>query len=346
MANLANLDGIRAIAVILVVISHLLLQLTAGGEPASYSIKAMGRVGVGIFFVHTALVLMASLERHGPSAIPFYVRRVFRIYPLSVAIVLLFALLELFVGAPLDTEKFLSNLFLVQNITDRISVPLPLWSLPYELQMYLVLPLLYRATQMRRPVACLLGLSGCWALTMLAVSPETMFWKVARFVPCFLPGVMAFVLLRRGQGRLHPALLFGLIVAVGVLALPMLVAAGLPELPLMWGMCLAIGLTIPLCRQINEGYFARSANLIARYSYGIYLTHVLALGAIDGLMPGPAIVQWAAMLILLPGLAYVSYHGIEKHGVALGARLADKLAGSSGRKAPVTSLPNPGSGSG
>jgi peptidoglycan/LPS O-acetylase OafA/YrhL len=87
-------------------------------------------------------------------------------------------------------------------------------------------------------------------------------------------------------------------------------------------------LTIPGRRQLGNPLLVRGSHLVAKYSYGIYITHVLALGAIDGLMPGSAIVQWAAMLILLPGLAYVCYHGIEKHGVALGARLADRLAGT------------------
>jgi hypothetical protein len=74
IAYSANLDGIRTIAVLLVVVSHLVLQLTNGGEPAFYSVRTMGRVGVAIFFVHTTLVLMASLARHGPAAIPFHVR--------------------------------------------------------------------------------------------------------------------------------------------------------------------------------------------------------------------------------------------------------------------------------
>jgi peptidoglycan/LPS O-acetylase OafA/YrhL len=71
---------------------------------------------------------------------------------------------------------------------------------------------------------------------------------------------------------------------------------------------------------------ANASHLIAKYSYGIYITHVLALGAIDGLVPGPAVVQWAAMLVLLPGLAYICYHGIEKRGIAFGSRLAAGLA--------------------
>lgn len=338
MANLSNLDGIRAIAVFLVVASHLLLQLTLGVEPSAYSVKAMGRMGVAIFFVHTTLVLMASLERHGPSAIPFYVRRAFRIYPLSVAIVLLFALLQMSVHAPMDAEKFFSNLFLVQNITDRASLPMPLWSLPYELQMYLVLPVLYGITRGKHP---LLWIGAILATSVIAIPflpAESMPWKLGRFAPCFLPGVLAFILLKRYRGQANPTVLFGLILLAGVIGVPALVAAGFPELPLMWGLCLAIGLTIPLCRQLEDGYLAQASQLIAKYSYGIYLTHVLALGAIDGLVPGPAVVQWAAMLILLPGLAYVSYHVIEKRGIAIGARLADNLAaGTKALRSPAGS---------
>jgi peptidoglycan/LPS O-acetylase OafA/YrhL len=121
-------------------------------------------------------------------------------------------------------------------------------------------------------------------------------------------------------------LLFGLIAIGGVLSVPMLVAVGVPEVPLLWGLCVAIGLTIPACRQFQQALLANASHRIAKYSYGIYITHGLALGAIDGLVPGPAVVQWAAMLVLLPGLAYICYHGIEKHGVALGVRLTAKVS--------------------
>jgi peptidoglycan/LPS O-acetylase OafA/YrhL len=160
----------------------------------------------------------------------------------------------------------------------------------------------------------------------LTLPPTSLALKLMLYVPCFLPGVLAFVLSRQVQTRTNPLLLFGLIVVVGMLGIPMLVAAGLPEMPLLWGLCVAIGLTIPTCRPLENERLARGAKLIAKYSYGVYITHVLALGAIDGLMPGPVIVQWAAMLILLPGLAYICYHGIEKHGIALGTRLAARCA--------------------
>jgi peptidoglycan/LPS O-acetylase OafA/YrhL len=326
MAYLTNLDGIRAIAVLLVVVSHLLLQLTNGGEPALYSFRTMGRVGVAIFFVHTTLVLMASLERHGPAAMPFYVRRLFRIYPLSMIIVLLFALLQLAAHVPIDAAKLLSNLLLIQNITGHTSFPRPLWSLPYEVQMYLVLPVLYLLTKTRRPLTWLGLVYLSSVLLALTLPSDSLASKLTLYVPCFLPGVLAFALSGREQVGRNPALLFGLIAIAGVLGIPMLVAARVPEMPLLWGLCIAIGLTIPACRQFQYAFLANASHLIAKYSYGIYITHVLALGAIDGLVPGPAVVQWAAMLVLLPGLAYICYHGIEKHGVALGVRLTAKVS--------------------
>lgn len=332
MAYLSILDGIRAIAVLLVVVSHLLLQLTNGAEPSIYSFRTMGRVGVGIFFVHTTLVLMASLARHGSAPLPFYIRRVFRIYPLSIAIVSLFALLQAIAHVPIDTAKLLSNLLLVQNITGEASFPRPLWSLPYEVQMYLVLPALYRLTGTRRPLMWA-SLLWTWSVIMALTLPtESLAYKLMQYVPCFLPGVLAFVISRKTQAMASPLQLFGLVFVGGVIGVPMLVAFGLPEMPLLWGLCLALGLAISRSRELRNRHLVRGSGLIAKYSYGVYMTHVLALGAIDGLVPGPAIVQWAAMLILLPGLAYICYHGIEKRGVALGARLAARCASGSRRE--------------
>jgi peptidoglycan/LPS O-acetylase OafA/YrhL len=342
MTNLSNLDGVRAIAVLLVVLSHLLLQLSLDQEPAAYRFKTLGHVGVAIFFVHTTLVLMASLERHGSAPLPFYVRRFFRIYPLSIAMVLLLPALQLIAHVPVDTGKLVSNLFLVQNITGHGSFPLPLWSLPYEVQMYLVLPAIYLLTMSRWPVMWVGLLLAGSILCISLLPPDSLTFLLTRFVPCFVPGVLAFVLCRRLRPTVSPVALFALL-GVGALTIPALVAAGVPELPLLWALCVAIALAIAACRQVGDGLFARGSALIAKYSYGIYLTHMFALLAVDKIFPAPAFIQWPLMLILLATLSYLCYHGIEKRGVALGARLADRLA--TPRREP-TYLPSPGNGSG
>jgi peptidoglycan/LPS O-acetylase OafA/YrhL len=59
----ANLDLLRSLAVVFVVVSHL---PEAAGVPVSngtYHLQALGLLGVGIFFIHTTLVLMLSVDR-------------------------------------------------------------------------------------------------------------------------------------------------------------------------------------------------------------------------------------------------------------------------------------------
>ena len=85
--DLTNLDLLRAVAVGLVFVGHLMttMRIRALGD--------LGHLGVLLFFVHTSLVLMLSMGRLDMSGsrlyISFLVRRIFRIYPLSVLAVLL-----------------------------------------------------------------------------------------------------------------------------------------------------------------------------------------------------------------------------------------------------------------
>src|ERR1700761_7463761 len=82
MRDMPNLDFIRSVAVISVVLEHTLLALgiqQIGPFPVAYG----GVLGVFVFFVLTALVLMWSLERK-PHTLDFYIRRWFRIYPLAL----------------------------------------------------------------------------------------------------------------------------------------------------------------------------------------------------------------------------------------------------------------------
>jgi len=327
MKDSQNLDLLRSIAVGLVVFSH--LRYFLGWQSGDvYSLNTMGRVGVAMFFVHTTLVLLMSLERHGPGATAFFVRRFFRLYPLAAFTVVLTALMLLRSNPP-SAGVIVSNLLLIQNLTGHISLPDPLWSLPFEVQMYLFLPALYAMTRTARPLmwsallcaaAVALGVAGFIAFPNRAGSFPL------QYVPCFLPGVLAFVLARRVKANLSPLVLFG-VVALAALTIPLVVAAGAPESPVFWVMCLVLGITIPLCRQITSGLIAKCAKTIATYSYGVYLTHILALwlGFSAGPPDRPLVLQWGIFLFMLAGLAYSAYHGIEKHGIALGVRVANRL---------------------
>ena len=110
-----NLDFLRASAVLIVYLFHLII--TTNTRLPDY----LGQFGVLLFFVHTSLVLMFSLERieatEGSFFLTFYLRRLFRIYPLSIFCVSVIVLFQL-PRAPWwpwsnpDLSTILANLFL------------------------------------------------------------------------------------------------------------------------------------------------------------------------------------------------------------------------------------------
>lgn len=316
MKDSPNLDLLRSVAVGLVLLSH--APDFFDGVAFAFNFKAVGRLGVALFFVHTTLVLMLSIERHGESATAFLVRRFFRIYPLAVAAVLVMAALLWIGNAPLGAGEFASNLLLIQNLTGHRSWPQPLWSLPYEVQMYLVLPALYAVTRARPALIAAIYL----AALAIAASMWSVSWPVLLigFIPCFLPGAIAFLLLRRVRAVLSPWVLFAVVAAAIALASQLSVTDA-QEVPYFWAICLAVGLTIPFCRELTFRPLALASGQVARYSYGIYLTHVLAMG-LTLMGSDPWYIRLALFAFAQAVLAVLAYRLIEAPGIRLGARLA------------------------
>ena len=90
-----NLDALRSLAVLSVVIQHLWHQcvdvhLCTYSHTVNDVLSTLSFTGVMFFFVHTCLVLMLSLQRSPEykRGAAFLVRRAFLIYPLSCATVL------------------------------------------------------------------------------------------------------------------------------------------------------------------------------------------------------------------------------------------------------------------
>lgn len=354
MAYLSILDGVRAVAILLVVASHLPSRILSNALPARYDVQAMGHIGVAIFFVHTTFVLLASLQRHGESPLPFYVRRLFRIYPLPIFVVLLIAAMQYATHSPIDGRTLLSNLLLIQNFAQEESYIGPLWSLPYEVQMYLFLPVLYAVvTRARRPIlwcaliyAASVVVATCDSANLAAFYQEDTFPALFRYAPCFISGALAFGLMGRVPRALSAAA-FAILLALCIALVPWAVSSGLKETPAMWALCLLLGFSIPFTQEIQWRAVARAAKTIATYSYGIYLTHIFGLWFGYGLAASqPAWVQLALGLYGVAALSYCAYRFIEQPGIALGARLADRLAARGKSRTPVTSMTSPGSGSG
>lgn len=331
-ADSSNLDVLRSVAVTFVVVSHLLIEAGFIGN-GIYQTQTLGTLGVLIFFVHTCLVLMLSLDRQAglearfPSTFHFLIRRAFRIYPLSIVVVLLVSsCAPLMSGVEPTMRTVLSNLLLIQNITMEESIPPVLWSLPYEFQMYFFLPMLYMLVIHSGKTApyCIFAL---WLAAIgLVLIFRSMGWpfELIMFLPCFLPGVLAFCL-RSTRQSFSPVVLF-LVVGTAAILVPQMVGHGIKVTVFSWPFCLLLGLVIPKCRDIQRGWLQIMGKEVARYSYGIYLIHVPMINFSFHYLNGmPLILQCMTFAAGTAGISYIAHHVIEKPCIEFGKNVVNRL---------------------
>ena len=326
MRDLPNLDFVRSCAVLSVIAEHVLL---------AYGIQHIGRVqmgwlgivGVLLFFVHTSLVLMWSLERK-PHTLDFYIRRVFRIYPLALlAVFLTIGLHAPLAGNPLKFfwyfppptwKSYVGIILLAPNVIGGYYPMSVMWSLPYEVEMYLVLPVLFFFIRenFSRILLLFLLLVEIGICRTLFPGAQHNFFLV---VPYFVPGVIAHIGFRRDRPRfpawmLAPALF--LCWAIFLLH---------PGWRQGYGVCLAVGLGLPLFRQFNAAWIKRASHEIAKYSYGLYLAHPFSLALGVYLMPHqPVWLQLVVVFVSMAAFSVGAYHLLEKPMIRLGSRVAQK----------------------
>ena len=325
-----NLDLLRSIAVLFVIGSHAMIAMGCESlSPFGWSLDLgyVGTLGVVIFFVHTCLVLMWSLERNA-DPMGFYVRRIFRIYPLSIFVVLIIVGFHIPVSISGNAVRFThlvskwqlpANLLLVQNIVRVPNVMGPLWTLPLEVQMYLLLPFLFYFVRQNRVLWPLMTL---W-LAVVALNHYQDYGVnyLVTVVPFFLPGVMAYV----GFGRIRPRIP-GWVLPI-VLAAIVFLSVHRPTVHAMYFYALALGLLLPFFKQIQSRWLKRASLTIAKYSYGAYLSHPFAiLIGMTILAAHSHLTQMAVTIVFIVVTVVPAYHFIEEPMIRAGSRLAKRIA--------------------
>jgi len=231
-----------------------------------------------------------------------------------------------FVAMTLHPALVVSNLLLVQS--SRNSILGPTWSLPYEMAMYLFLPWLF---------LLLFPKKSCWRLAagwLFSVLAGLVFLahfgggnnNFLLYVPCFLPGVIAYQLQRTPRRKLPAIVWPGVVIGVVVLFLwnqnlaPNSWIKG-------WIACLALGASSPFFAQISAPWFTEPSRLIAKYSYGIYLTHFfciwLMFDRLHYVLPRSARFPLFALLEVLLPIGF--YHFLEEPMTLLGKRVAKRF---------------------
>jgi peptidoglycan/LPS O-acetylase OafA/YrhL len=333
----SNLDLLRAVAVMSVFSAHFVEVFH------HRDFGSLGRFGVIIFFVHTSFVLMASLQRLEKTgendtalAMAFWIRRFFRIYPLAVVFVLLMPLFRIPASPGLTytwigLKDFLSNLALTQNLTYSKNILGPLWSLPLEVQMYLMLPFAYlaiRGNKHYRSLALWI-LSVLLALTIPRISERL---NVFLYAPCFTSGIVAFDLIRSKTWKWKlPAWIWpiGIFAAIAMFG-PHDNVSLVNKMYRAWALSLFLGV---LYANVDEGQFNwmyRIFHWIAEHSYGIYLSHSVVLWVV--FYQTARFPPWARVLALIVGAIGIPaalYVSVEKPLILVGGHVARRLLRSS-----------------
>ncbi|WP_422028276.1 acyltransferase family protein [Roseovarius sp.] len=333
MSDLAyrrELDGVRAIAVLSVVLFHV-----------GYPDMLGGFVGVDIFFVLSGYLICGQtymrLEQGTYSVTEFFARRIRR---LSTAYALCFLVTALLANAfflrsemGLVADGFLgsitfTNNFNLLNSVGYFSAPahenpfLHTWSLSIEEQFYIVLPMLILLTRRNRTVfAWLLGVLFVASLALTLFSGDLIYDREERFFSStfrvweLAAGGLVFLVtyhrLIPDRVPLMPLVGLALVIApVNLLDASYLYPGWATLLPVL-GTVILIAFAAPGHSWIAKALAVRPMAYIGRISYGTYLWHWPVI--VGALYYGVTLTdEIRAVLVLVSlGLGALSYHVVE-----------------------------------
>ena len=326
-----EIDGLRAFAVIAVIINHFNKEILPNGY-----------FGVDIFFVISGFVITSSLYQRPSKNFKdfisgFYERRIRRLVPaLSVFVLIISVTICLFNREPylslwtgLASLFGLSNLYLLDKATDyfaqstELNVFTHTWSLGVEEQFYILFPFLIWFSGFGRQtkngtrnlflivgtltIASLVGFLYFYPINQSAAYflMPTRFWEMAT-------GCLIFIGLHKRKSLAHflekvpPVLVLGLI--VGIMYLPMSLA-----IASTFAVVILTSILIACLKKTTLAYkFFTSPKVVytGRISYSLYLWHWGVL-SISRWTIG---IHWWSVpfqLGLILGLAICSYRWIE-----------------------------------
>ncbi len=330
-----NLDMLRAGAVVLLILRQFLITADNAREFANWS----GAAGIAAFIVHTTVVLMGSLERDGAATRPgwvgrFYLRRVWRIYPLAwlvIAIVVIAHVPSTLHGtwSIVSPVQLAANLLLVQDLSLKEPVLPALGTLPFALQISLLVPLFFVLARRRSWTPMIVSLAICCAISALwtyGVQPMHVIAGMKR-LPLFqllagVPmGVMAYHFL---YSRERVAIRAGL---APTLSLVLLAAAGtFLYYDNGWlaraVFCASLAAPFVMFDDAPASALTTFANGVAKLAYAAYALHQLAIHfAFEIFADQDATVKLLIAIVSLVIASVLAHRYIEKPGIALGRKL-------------------------
>lgn len=339
-----SLEGLRGLAALGVLVTHVAFQTGATGIPVLGRILGRFDLAVALFFALSGFLLWRphaaaarGLARPQP-VLRYWISRATRILPAYwVAVVVVLAFLP---EANASFQTWWANLALVQ-----VFVPFTLttgltqmWSLSVEVAFYLILPLLawglvrLRGEKARWRIPVISGTAAlclCWAFLPVPALEGTHHdsW-LPGYLPWFAAGMLLAELASEPPGFVHKMarhrwwMLFGAAVAFALTTTDLGGPEGLVRLePWQYGTKIALGalmsflllaplvLTDPGAQGGNRILASAPALTLGRWSYGIFIWHLPILTIIFpvfGLVPFSGNFRYVLLLTVVLSIAVAS----------------------------------------
>jgi peptidoglycan/LPS O-acetylase OafA/YrhL len=331
-----ELDGLRALAIIAVMLHHFVPNTFNGGY-----------FGVTVFFVLSGYLitglLLSEWDRRAAVNLPaFYVRRALRLYPALVAVVLIFTGVAFVVGHPgLSTSQFLAGdgtgLIYANDIIQAAGTLgggaqwfAPTWSLGVEEQFYLLWPIVlvlvlsrgHRSQIAKALVVAALSVAMLYPAMADLVGVGWMYYSPLGSLLPLLAGCGAAFSRRRLSGALS-------LVAAVLLIATMLQAPWVTNLSLWDGYMQAatVAAVVLVLFLARDGGWApmrwRPLVWLGRRSYGLYLIHMPVFYVYLRLVPYRNPWSYALLVAMTSvALAALLYRLVESPFLALKSRFS------------------------
>lgn len=343
-SHIPALDGLRGVAILLVVASHAFpyqLSAFAGYRSILKNLLCSFGFGVQLFFVLSGFLITGILLDSKTSKnyfITFFARRVLRIFPLYygvVCVIGILAVLHSFAGADLLLHRLPWLLTYSSNIRMTLGHewyafnfgPVSMghfWSLAVEEQFYLIWPaIVFWSSAKTLKWLCLFAIPLGYGFRVLllygADNPAGAFVFTLCQVDALAIGALIAVLVREREETVARwgwplAVIGGLGWLVACTDKNLLVTAGVTAFSLM-----SAGLLIISLFHASQLMFSNVAlRALGKFSYAIYVFHVLLLPFVLPLRDPLGLVLFTAVFVALSFIAgWLSWHLYEKYFLRL-----------------------------
>lgn len=309
--HLPALDGLRGLAVLMVMLVHFIAQTTATNriEAAVNGVLYYGVFGIDLFFILSGFLITGILYDTRNDAgyfRSFYMRRVLRIFPLYYGVLavvfLVVPLIPALHGGEIDALRehqawawlYGVNVYLSIQGGWVLSYVEHFWSLAVEEHFYFVWPLVVwllanRPRVLMRTVLAIaaLAFAGRVAASLAGVNPVAITVLTPFQLDALCLGGFFAVLLRQpgGETALRRATVPMALVAGAVLAgdfaaqrftdvgLPLMRAVRGGVFRLLFGALLLQALFAPASSIVGGFFRSRPMRVLGKYSYGLYVYH-------------------------------------------------------------------------